>query len=80
MFVFDEKFHEWVEGFNGIVDTRRAKNGDEGYLAWDVVFAQRAWLAGRKELEAENQKLREQRDAANAHIQLLNRIIAGDAE
>lgn len=31
-------------------------------------------------LEAENQKLREQRDAANAHIQLLNRIIAGDAE
>lgn len=32
------------------------------------------------ELEAENQKLREQRDAANAHIQLLTRIIAGDAE
>ncbi len=31
-------------------------------------------------IEAENQKLREQRDAANAHIQLLNRIIAGDAE
>lgn len=38
-------------------------------------------LLGRvEELEAENQKLREQRDAANAHIQLLNRIIAGDAE
>ena len=33
-----------------------------------------------KELEAENQKLREQRDAANAHIQFLNRVIAGDAE
>lgn len=32
------------------------------------------------ELEAENQKLREQRDAANAQIQMLNRIIAGDAE
>ncbi len=32
------------------------------------------------ELEAENQKLREQRDAANAHIQFLNRVIAGDAE
>ncbi len=31
-------------------------------------------------LEAENQKLREQRDAANAHIQFLNRVIAGDAE
>ncbi len=33
-----------------------------------------------KELEAENQKLREQRDAANAHIQFLNRVITGDAE
>lgn len=33
-----------------------------------------------KGLEAENQKLREQRDAANATIQQLNRIIAGDVE
>ncbi len=33
-----------------------------------------------QKLEAENQKLREQRDAANAHIQFLNRVIAGDAE
>lgn len=32
------------------------------------------------ELEAENQKLREQRDAANAQIQMLNSIIAGDVE
>lgn len=32
------------------------------------------------ELEAENQKLREQRDAANALVQTLNRIIAGDVE
>lgn len=32
------------------------------------------------ELESENQKLREQRDAANAVIQTLNRIIAGDVE
>lgn len=32
------------------------------------------------ELEADNQKLREQRDAANAVIQELNRIIAGDTE
>lgn len=31
-----------------------------------------------RELEAENQKLREQRDAANAQIQMLNSIIAGD--
>lgn len=33
-----------------------------------------------KELEAENHKLCEQRDAANAQIQMLNRIIAGDVE
>ncbi len=33
-----------------------------------------------KELEAANQKLCEQRDAANAQIQMLNRIIAGDVE
>lgn len=33
-----------------------------------------------KELEVDNQKLREQRDAANAVIQELNRIIAGDTE
>jgi len=32
------------------------------------------------QLEAENQKLREQRDAANAQIQMLNSIIAGDVE
>lgn len=32
------------------------------------------------ELEAEKKKLREQRDAANATIQQLNRIIAGDVE
>jgi len=32
------------------------------------------------ELQTENQKLREQRDAANAVIQELNRIIAGDTE
>ncbi len=37
-------------------------------------------LAKVAQLEAENQKLREQRDAANAHIQFLNRVIAGDAE
>ncbi len=37
-------------------------------------------LAKVSQLEAENQTLREQRDAANAHIQFLNRVIAGDAE
>lgn len=33
-----------------------------------------------KELEAENTRLRQQRDAANAVIQEQNRIIAGDTE
>lgn len=33
-----------------------------------------------KELEVENARLRQQRDAANAVIQELNRIIAGDTE
>ncbi len=37
-------------------------------------------LAKVVQLETENQKLREQRDAANAHNQFLNRVIAGDAE
>lgn len=37
-------------------------------------------LAKLAQLEAENQKLREQRDAANAQIQMLNSIIAGDLE
>lgn len=37
-------------------------------------------LASVDKLEAENQKLREQRDAANAVIQTLNRVIAGDVE
>lgn len=44
-----------------------------------VVYANEL-LARIEELEAENQKLREQRDAANAQIQLLNSIIAGDIE
>ena len=44
---------------------------------WEKFMALEKKIA---KLEAENQKLREQRDAANAHIQLLNRIIAGDAE
>lgn len=33
-----------------------------------------------KELEEETERLRQQRDAANAVVQELNRIIAGDVE
>jgi cell division protein FtsB len=46
-------------------------------LCNNVISAQRKRI---HELEAENQKLREQRDAANAQIQMLNSIIAGDVE
>ncbi|KAF2282302.1 hypothetical protein GH714_044146 [Hevea brasiliensis] len=56
--LYDLELRALRTGFNGIVDTTRAKNGDEGYMAWDTGFAQKAWLAGRKELEAENQKMR----------------------
>jgi len=45
------------------------------------LLAERITLKFRvAELEAESQKLREQRDAANALVQTLNRIIAGDVE
>ena len=33
-----------------------------------------------RQLEVQNDKLRQQLDAANAHIQLQNSIIAGDVE
>lgn len=46
-------------------------------LCNNVIRAQRKRI---HELEADNQKLREQRDAANAQIQMLNSIIAGDVE
>lgn len=32
------------------------------------------------ELEAENARLRQQLNSANSHIQILNRVIAGDIE
>lgn len=49
-------------------------------MSFDTTEYANELLAKVAKLEAENRKLREQRDAANAHIQLLNRIIAGDAE
>lgn len=33
-----------------------------------------------RELEAENARLRQQLNSANSHIQILNRVIAGDIE
>lgn len=50
------------------------------YTSMKTHMLWRAWLGCEKALEADNQKLREQRDAANAQIQMLNRIIAGDVE
>jgi len=49
-------------------------------MSIDTVAYANELLARIAQLEDENKKLREQRDAANAMIQTLNRIIAGDTE
>lgn len=41
-----EAFEAFMEGrFGDTVDRRRAKNGDQGYMAWDMVVAWVAWKA-----------------------------------
>lgn len=45
-----------------------------------LLVERRTNLRRIKELEEETERLRQQRDAANAVIQQLNRIIAGDVE
>lgn len=56
--------------FNASVTKLETEEKDPEHIAAAAVLA----------LIADNQKLREQRDAANAVIQELNRIIAGDTE
>ncbi len=56
--------------FNASITKGETEENDPEHVAATAVLL----------LIAENQKLREQRDAANAHIQFLNRVIAGDAE
>lgn len=41
-----EAFEAFMEGrFGDTVDRRRAKNGDQGYMAWDMVMAWETWKA-----------------------------------
>lgn len=41
-----EAFEAFMEGrFGDTVDRRRAKNGDQGYMAWDMVMAWVVWEA-----------------------------------
>lgn len=39
--------------FGDLVDQRRAKNGDHGYMAWDMVVAWTVWQARAAMLQAE---------------------------
>ena len=39
--------------FGDCVDMRRAKNGDQEYMAWDVGLAWRMWQASRQCIEVE---------------------------
>ena len=42
-----------AERFGDLVDHRRAKNGDQGYMAWDMVVAWIVWQARAAMLQAE---------------------------
>ncbi|MBW5826562.1 hypothetical protein H0I68_16085 [Yersinia kristensenii] len=49
-----EEFEKWAtEKFGDCIDISRAKNGDGGYMAWDVAFAWEAWKASRESVEVE---------------------------
>ena len=41
------QFEAEFRKLGNIVDMRRAKNGDEEYMAWDVALAWRFWQASR---------------------------------
>ena len=48
-----EQFETEMAKLGDVVDMRRAKNGDMGYMAWDVSLAWRMWQASREALEVE---------------------------
>lgn len=49
-----ESFESFMaERFGDLVDHRRAKNGDQGYMAWDMVVAWIVWQARAAMLQAE---------------------------
>ena len=46
-----EQFECEMSKFGDCVDMRRAKNGDQEYMAWDVGLAWRMWQASRQCIE-----------------------------
>ena len=46
-----EQFEFEMSKFGDCVDMRRAKNGDQEYMAWDVGLAWRMWQASRQCIE-----------------------------
>lgn len=46
-----EQFEAEMAKLGDVVDMRRAKNGDMGYMAWDVSLAWRMWQASREAVE-----------------------------
>lgn len=45
-----EEFESEMAKLGDCVDMRRAKNGDEEYMAWDVGLAWRMWKASRENI------------------------------
>lgn len=72
-------FEQWVIN-HCCANLSKTEAGSRGYYSMRTRQLWRAWSTCYSLMEAENQKLRDQRDAANAQIQLLNSIIAGDIE
>lgn len=48
-----EQFEAEMVKLGDCVDMRRAKNGDEDYMAWDVALAWRFWQLSRAAIEIE---------------------------
>lgn len=74
-----KRFERWVIN-SCCCSLEKADATETFYTSIKTRMLWRAWLGCEKDMEAENQKLREQLDAANYVIQTLNRVIAGDME
>lgn len=48
-----KQFEAEMAKLGDCVDMRRAKNGDEEYMAWDVALAWRFWNLSRADIEIE---------------------------
>lgn len=48
MITSHEQFEAEMAKLGDVVDMRRAKNGDIGYMSWDVSLAWRMWQASRE--------------------------------